>query len=80
MDIYIPLFNHIKSEHRRMRFRRLKPTCAMSCVPARNPFGYVAIYAPALAYELCLAPHHISIFLKRLRKLEPGYGELIQKP
>ncbi len=39
---------------------RLKPTCANSCVAARNPFGHVVFYAPALACELRLVPHHIG--------------------
>ena len=71
MKTYMKISNLTKSGHRRKRFRRLKPTCAMSYVPARNPFGHVVIYAPAPACELRLppspegygetrAPHHIG--------------------
>ena len=62
MGIYIHFSNRTKGEHRGKRFPWLKPTCAMSCVPDRNPLGHVVIYAPAPACELRLAPHHISIF------------------
>jgi len=40
--------------------RRLKPTSANSCVPARNPLGHVGYYAPAPACELRLALHHFG--------------------
>ena len=34
----------------------------MNSVPAHNPLGHVVFYAPALACELRLVPHHISFF------------------
>jgi hypothetical protein len=51
-----------KSEASKMLFRRLKPTCANSRVPASSPLGHVGNYAPSLACRLRLALHHISIF------------------
>ena len=60
MNTYMKTSNLTKSEHRRKRFRRLKPTCAMNCFPPRNPLGHVVIYAPALACELRLVHHHIG--------------------
>jgi hypothetical protein len=46
----------------KMPSRRLKQTCANSCVPVRNPLGHVGFYAPALICKLRLALYHISIF------------------
>ncbi len=51
-----------ESDDSDMPSRRLKSTSAMSCVPARNPLGYVDYYAPARVRGLCLALHHFSIF------------------
>jgi hypothetical protein len=62
MEISIDFQILTKSELTKTHFRRLKPTCAKSCVPARNPLGHVVIYAPALACRLRLALHHISAF------------------
>ena len=75
MEISIDFQNLTKCEHTKTHFRRLKPTCAKSCVLARNPLGHVVFYAPMLACRLRLALHHIGRcrfarygFLKRLGK------------
>ncbi|MDA0347882.1 MAG: hypothetical protein O3C20_10820, partial [Verrucomicrobia bacterium] len=69
MEVSIEYGKPTKSEDTKTHPCRLKPTCARSCVPARNLLGHVVIYAPALACELRLppspkgvtrAPHHIG--------------------
>ena len=51
-----------KSDDTGMSLRRLKPTSANSCVPARNPLGCAGDCAPAPIGGLRLALHHFSIF------------------